>query len=256
LARATEPTTPLKPAADGSFSLSARAAELEGHAVRLDERAGALEHWASKQDRANWKVNSPQVGDYDVAVTWSVADDDATQGYSIQVNRHATIRAFTVTTGGDFKRDVVGRIMLPAGVSEVTFFPNERTRGGLCRLKQIELVPVADATPTTPQAPVELHVPPGFEATRVAGRPLTSHPMLACFDDRGRLYVAESTGVNADASVLEQSPPHEIRVLEDVDGDGVFDKSTVFADKLTMPQGLVWHELCVVAARFSTPDRR
>jgi glucose/arabinose dehydrogenase len=30
-------------------------------------------------------------------------------------------------------------------------------------------------------------------------------------------------------------------MLEDRDGDGVFDHSTVFADKLTLPAGAVWH---------------
>ena len=31
-------------------------------------------------------------------------------------------------------------------------------------------------------------------------------------------------------------------MLEDTDGDGRFDKSTVFADKLVFPQGIVWHD--------------
>jgi putative membrane-bound dehydrogenase-like protein len=141
------------------------------------------------------------------------------------------------------KREVVGRIMLAPGVHTVTFFPSaDDPRGGLCKLKQIELTPVAALEATSPLEPVELHVPEGFEVTQVAGRPLTSHPMLACFDDRGRLYVCESTGVNADASILAQAPPHEIRILEDADGDGTFDRSTVFADRLTMPQGIVWHD--------------
>ena len=171
--------------------------------MQRDDQSGAIEHWSSKQDRADWKVNNPKMGNYDVAVTWSVAEPDAPQGYNIQIDHLATIRAFTVSTGGKFKREVVGRIMLAPGVHAVTFFPTSTNpRGGLCKLKQIDLVPVANLATTTPQEPVELHVPKGFEVEQVAGQPLTSHPMLACFDDRGRLYVTESTGVNADASVL------------------------------------------------------
>ena len=142
--------------------------------------------------------------------------------------------------------------MLAPGVHTVTFFPNSNSRGGLCKLKQIDLVPAAHQTTSTPQEPVELHVPKGFEVTQIAGQPLTSHPMLACFDDRGRLYVTESTGVNADASVLAQSPPHEIRVLEDTDGDGKFDKSTVFAGKMTFPQGIAWYDGSIYVS--SPPD--
>ena len=29
-------------------------------------------------------------------------------------------------------------------------------------------------------------------------------------------------------------------MLEDTNGDGVFDKATLFADKLTFPQGALW----------------
>ena len=66
--------------------------------------------------------------------------------------------------------------------------------------------------------------------------------MLASFDDRGRLFVADSAGVNLRGPELSKNPPHVIRMLEDTDGDGRFDKSTVFADKLVFPQGVVWHD--------------
>jgi putative membrane-bound dehydrogenase-like protein len=242
VASAAEQKSPNEPAANGAYSLTAKAAELNGKSIQRNEQGGAIERWSSRQDRAEWNVSNQKMGNYDVAITWSVAEQDAPQAYNVQIDHRATIRAYTVSTGGKFKREVVGRIMLAPGVHAVTFFPNSATRGGLCKLKQIELVPVANLATIAPQKPVELHVPDGFEVTQVAGQPLTSHPMLACFDDRGRLYVTESTGVNADASVLAQSPPHEIRVLEDTDGDGNFNRSTVFADKLTMPQGIVWHD--------------
>ena len=40
--------------------------------------------------------------------------------------------------------------------------------------------------------------------------------------------------------------------LEDTNGDGKFDKSTVFADKMTFPQGIVWHDGSIYAS--SPPD--
>jgi putative membrane-bound dehydrogenase-like protein len=85
-------------------------------------------------------------------------------------------------------------------------------------------------------------VPDGFVAERVAGPPLVEYPMFACFDDRGRLYVVDSAGVNLLPEELAKNPPHRIRLLEDTAGDGKFDKSTVFADKLTYPQGVLWHD--------------
>ncbi|MDP3073642.1 MAG: HEAT repeat domain-containing protein [Opitutaceae bacterium] len=75
---------------------------------------------------------------------------------------------------------------------------------------------------------------------RVAAPPLVGFPMLGGFDDRGRLFVAENAGVNLDAKALAADPPSHIRMLEDIDGDGIFDRSTIFADRLTFPQGVQW----------------
>lgn len=87
-----------------------------------------------------------------------------------------------------------------------------------------------------------LTVPEGFVVERVAGPPLVERPIMACFDDQGRLYVTDSAGVNLKGSELLKDPPHRIRRLEDTDGDGAFDKSSVWADKLVFPQGLLWHQ--------------
>ncbi|QDT55005.1 hypothetical protein Pan44_30460 [Caulifigura coniformis] len=85
-------------------------------------------------------------------------------------------------------------------------------------------------------------VPPGFTVTRVTTPGMVQHPTMACFDDRGRLYVCESAGTNANAADLLKDPQDKILRLEDTDGDGTFDKSVVFADKLVFPQGVLWHE--------------
>src|SRR5262245_25533906 len=84
-------------------------------------------------------------------------------------------------------------------------------------------------------------VPEGFTIEKVAGQPLVTYPMLACFDDRGRLFVAENAGVNHPGAELVKNPPSKILILEDTDGDGKFDKSTVFADRITFPTGVLWH---------------
>jgi putative heme-binding domain-containing protein len=85
-------------------------------------------------------------------------------------------------------------------------------------------------------------VPEGFVVERVAGPPEVERPIMASFDDRGRLYVSDSAGVNLKGSELLKNPPHKIRLLEDPEGTGRFTKSQVFADKLVFPQGLLWHQ--------------
>ena len=85
-----------------------------------------------------------------------------------------------------------------------------------------------------------LRVPEGFTVELVAGAPLVQHPLMAGFDEQGRLYVADNAGLNLSAEELEKQLPNSIRRLEDTDGDGRFDRSTTFADKMTFPQGAVW----------------
>jgi putative membrane-bound dehydrogenase-like protein len=88
--------------------------------------------------------------------------------------------------------------------------------------------------------PGKVDLPEGFRIEVVAGMPLVRHPIMGCVDDRGRLFVGDAVGVNWNKAQLEGNPPNRVLMLEDVDGDGVFDKSTVFADQLVFPQGALW----------------
>jgi putative membrane-bound dehydrogenase-like protein len=91
-------------------------------------------------------------------------------------------------------------------------------------------------------------VPPGFVVEKVAAWPLVEHPMMACFDERGRLFIAEAAGKNLPFPVLVKDPPNRIRLLQDTRGSGTFDKSTVFADRMTFPMGVLWHDGALYAA--------
>jgi putative membrane-bound dehydrogenase-like protein len=84
-------------------------------------------------------------------------------------------------------------------------------------------------------------VPEGFEIEVAAAFPQIHRPIFADFDQEGRLYVGESSGDNLNRAQMLERRPHWITRLEDTDGDGFFEKSTRFAEQLTLPQGM----LCV-----------
>ncbi|MBP3955875.1 HEAT repeat domain-containing protein [Gemmata sp. G18] len=79
-------------------------------------------------------------------------------------------------------------------------------------------------------------VAPGFEVSLFAADPLLAKPIQMNFDPQGRLWIASS-------EIYPQIKPGEkandkIIVLEDTNGDGKADKTTVFADGLLIPTGL------------------
>jgi putative membrane-bound dehydrogenase-like protein len=83
-------------------------------------------------------------------------------------------------------------------------------------------------------------VPDGFTIELVANRPLVDRPIVCDFDEQGRLYVADSSGSNEKVQKQLENPTHRIVRLEDSDGDGRYDKQTVFADKMMFPEGTMW----------------
>ena len=99
---------------------------------------------------------------------------------------------------------------------------------------------LAVATPEASLPVSDLIVPSGFEVKLVAGPPLVNRPIEADFDEQGRLYVTDSSGSSDKIEKQLEEKPHRIVRLEDKDGDGVFDTSVVFADRMMFPEGAMW----------------
>ena len=85
-------------------------------------------------------------------------------------------------------------------------------------------------------------IPSGYSVQKVTTTNLVLRPVNACFDDQGRLYVTDSSGSSEAPADQAKDPKWRVVRLEDTDHDGVFDKQTVFADKLPMLQGILWHQ--------------
>ncbi|MEO5599607.1 MAG: PVC-type heme-binding CxxCH protein [Cyclobacteriaceae bacterium] len=75
---------------------------------------------------------------------------------------------------------------------------------------------------------------PGFKIELVASEPLIADPVDMEIDEYGRLYVVEMHGYP-----LDKSGTGKIKLLTDTNGDGVMDKSTVYADSLILPNSIM-----------------
>jgi len=103
--------------------------------------------------------------------------------------------------------------------------------------------------PREPPAAVDsFELAPGYRIEQVAAEPLVHSPVALDFDERGRMFVVEMIDYS------EQAEEHlgTVRLLEDVDGDGRCDTSTVFADGLSWPTGVLCFDGGVFVA--AAPD--
>jgi putative membrane-bound dehydrogenase-like protein len=79
---------------------------------------------------------------------------------------------------------------------------------------------------------------PGFTIEQVAAEPLLHSPVAVAYDGVGRAFVVEMI----DYSEQDKEFLGSVRLLEDLNGDGVFDKSTLFADKLSWPTAIACYD--------------
>ena len=83
-------------------------------------------------------------------------------------------------------------------------------------------------------------VAPGFRVELAASEPLVQDPVVMSFDADGRAWVAEMTSYMPDAyGNGEKKPDGKIVILEDTDGDGKFDKRSVWLDGLVLPRAVL-----------------
>lgn len=120
------------------------------------------------------------------------------------------------------------------------------------RIPFSELLKVPGPAPKTAEESLrDLRLKPGYTARLVAHEPLVQDPVWVDWDARGRIWVVEMgdypfapgettqdkrTG-QGKVSALQSG---RIKILEDADRDGVYEKATLFLDGLTHPTGLAF----------------
>lgn len=108
---------------------------------------------------------------------------------------------------------------------------------------QSELPPEFQLPPAPVLTPAEalesFTIEEGFRIELVAAEPLVEDPIAMCFAPDGRLWVLELRSYMPDVDGNnEESPISRVVILEDEDGDGSMDTSTVFMDNLILPRAL------------------
>jgi mono/diheme cytochrome c family protein/glucose/arabinose dehydrogenase len=109
--------------------------------------------------------------------------------------------------------------------------------------KQVSLVPREKIPPAPVLSPADalqaFQLAPGLRIELVASEPLVEDPVAITFGPDGRMWVVEMRGYMPDFEGHdEDAPSGRIVVLSDEDGDGRYDRRTVFLDGLVLPRAI------------------
>ncbi len=83
-----------------------------------------------------------------------------------------------------------------------------------------------------------VRIAPGLRVELVAAEPLVESPVEIAFDEDGRLWVVEMLDY-PNGPPPGEAPEGRIKVLDDDDGDGRYDRATIFAEHLLFANGLM-----------------
>lgn len=101
--------------------------------------------------------------------------------------------------------------------------------------------PLTFQLPMTVKGSMErTQVPADMTLQLFASEPEIRKPIAFTWDERGRLWVCETSDYPHGAKPADGIGTDSVRICEDTNGDGKADKFTVFADKLNIPTGIVF----------------
>ena len=93
-----------------------------------------------------------------------------------------------------------------------------------------------------------IEVPPDYKVELAAAEPLVQDPVAIAWGADGRLWVVEMGDYPLGADG-KGAPDGRVKFLDDTDGDGRYDKATVFLDGLLHPTAVMpWRDGALVAA--------
>lgn len=116
--------------------------------------------------------------------------------------------------------------------------------------KQVDFPPPKSAE----ESLAAIHVPKGWKVELVAAEPLIEDPVAFDWGPDGRLWVAEMCDYPNGVAWEKPGDPlgvpgGRIKVLTDTDGDGKYDKVTLFLDQVAFPNGIkVWRKGVLITA--------
>lgn len=88
------------------------------------------------------------------------------------------------------------------------------------------------------EAVAAMTVAKGYQVNAWASEPMMTQPMAFCWDDRGRLWIAENRDYESRGKGFSNAGDSRILILEDTNHDGVADSRKVFMEGIAFPAAI------------------
>jgi putative membrane-bound dehydrogenase-like protein len=251
---------------------------MHANSCRSSRRQEALTSWlrtgptkvATGEGRASelnpWnivlKLPRPGGADKNILIHRPVRPSGALSGWATRFHGFAALtrgysRVAPLGRGGALLAMIASCIgMLATGVAHAAERDPRMAAAASGIVEKLPSVP-----PKTPaEEAASFRIQDGFRMELLAAEPLVTSPVAMTYDENGRAYVCEMRDYPYTDKARHKpnqenptdAPIGRVTLLEDTDGDGRFDKSTVFADGLSWPTGVAcWKGGVFVCA---TPD--
>jgi len=141
----TDPSPAIKSKANGTFLLTATAAEINGTTgvIRLqyDPTSNQVTNWTKPKDFVLWICDVPQAGRYAVEMTYTCSSHDAGDEFTVGLDRGERLNTTTVATGPEPATVKLGELSVPAGRQMFSVRAKATLKGSLMNLREVQLQP-------------------------------------------------------------------------------------------------------------------
>ncbi len=165
-------------------------------------------------------------------IRWATGDDNSQAGTPrLQATGDAEFPTPKMT---EFRKDVKPFEYIEVGAKIPNYLPGKKRDMGAAITKMQAPLPAEES--------IKHYITPeSFKLSLFASEPqLAGKPISMNWDERGRIWVCETLDYPNELQPIGQGRDR-IRICEDTDHDGMADKFTVFADKLSIPTAIEFY---------------
>jgi putative membrane-bound dehydrogenase-like protein len=155
--------------------------------------------------------------------------------WEIKKGKIETIKHEILVYTGNLKETEINKLWASYSGQDMSF----NVGGGSTALWGVAQQEGRDAKFLNPaEATAAMTLKPGFKVNAWAAEPMITQPMAFCWDDKGRLWIAENRDYESRGYGFSKAGNSRILIIEDTNHDGIADSKKVFLEGIAFPSAI------------------